>query len=132
MLLVGLPVLGLLGILEAGRTLAAPPSIAGEWTLEFGSVSNCAALGRLRQPALTISQSGASALITLNDGHASTLEATINGPTLTAKSLTHKSLTAAIAGKAGERVLDGRLTLEGCAPASFRAARRAPSTKPGS
>ena len=121
LLLVGVPVLGLLGILEAGRGIAAPPSISGDWTLQFDPAAPCAnGPASLRQPALSISQSGTGALITVNDGHATTLEASIDGSTLTAK-----SLTASIAGKPGERTLEGKMHFDGCAPAAFRAVRQA-------
>jgi len=126
MMLVGVPVLGLFGILEAGRSLAAPPSVSGDWTVEFDSAANCAGLARLRQPALTISQSGTEARITLNDGRATTLEASINESSLTAK-----SLTAAITGKAAQRVLEGKVELDGCGPVAFRAVRQAPAKKRG-
>jgi hypothetical protein len=113
--------MGLLGILEAGRRIPAPLSIAGEWTIEFDPAATCAnGPAGLRQPALSISQSGTEALITVNDGHATTLEATVKGPTLTAK-----LLTATIAGKLGERTLEGKMNFDGCAPVPFRAVRQA-------
>jgi hypothetical protein len=125
LLLVGLPVLGLLGILEAGRGIPAPLSIAGDWTLEFDPAAQCATgPAGLRQPALNISQSGTGALITVNDGHATMLEATVNGTTLTAK-----SLTATISGKPGARTLEGKMNFDGCAPVAFRAVHLAPKKR---
>jgi hypothetical protein len=125
LLLVGMPVLGLLGILEAGRGIPAPPSISGDWALEFDPAAPCAnGPASLRQPALSISQSGTEALITMNDGHATTLEATIDGTTLTAK-----WLTASIAGKLGARTLEGKMHFDGCAPVAFRAVRQAPKKR---
>ena len=126
MLLVGLPVLGLFGILEVGRSLAAPLSIGGEWTLEFDPAANCGGPARLRQPALNISQSGTSALIALNDGRTTTIDASIDGSTVAAK-----SLTATITGKQGQRVLEGKMDFDGCAPVAFRAVRQAPAKKRG-
>lgn len=121
MLFVGVPVVGLLGILQAGRNIPAPFSIAGDWTLEFDSAARCAnGPAGLRQPALSISQSGTSALIIFNDGHATTLEAAVDGATLTAK-----GFTATISGKLGARTLEGLMDFEGCAPVAFRAARQA-------
>jgi|HubBroStandDraft_1064217.scaffolds.fasta_scaffold01803_8 hypothetical protein len=123
--MVGVPVLGLLGILEAGRGIPAPLSIGGDWTLEFDPAAQCAnGPASLRQPALNISQSGTEALVTVNDGHATTLEATIHGATLNAK-----SLTAIIAGKPGERTLEGSMNFAGCAPVAFRAVRQAPKKR---
>jgi len=84
------------------------------------------ALARLRQPALSISQSGRGALITLNDGRSTTFPATLTGATLTAA-----SLTATLAGKPGERVLEGQFDFDGCAPVGFHAIRQAPAKKGG-
>ena len=125
LLLVGVPVLGLLGILEAGRAITAPLSVGGDWALEFDPAAPCATgPASLQQPALSISQSGTEALITVNDGHATTLEATINGSALTAK-----SLKASIAGKLGARTLEGMMRFDGCAPVAFRAVRQAPKKR---
>ncbi|MGD0364075.1 MAG: hypothetical protein ABSC93_24630 [Bryobacteraceae bacterium] len=120
MLLVGLPVLGLLGILDAGRSLRAPLSITGEWTVELDAGARCAAgPASPRQPALSISQSGSQATIALYDGHAAMFEATVEGTALTAG-----PLSATIAGQPGARTLEGTLNLEGCGPVAFRAVRQ--------
>jgi hypothetical protein len=111
-------VLGLLGILEAGRGIPAPLSISGDWTVEFDSPV-CAKAASAPPPALSISQSGVQALVTLNDGHASTQDATVDGPLLTAK-----SLTARISGKPDERRLEGKMDIPGCGPVAFHAARQ--------
>lgn len=117
----GIPLLGLLGILEAGRGIAAPPPISGDWTLQFDSAASCASgPAGLQQPALSISQSGTAALITVNDGHATTLEATLDSATLTAKSPA-ASITASIAGQLGGRTLEGKMLFDGCGPVAFRA-----------
>lgn len=121
-----MPVLGLFGILEAGRSIPAPPAISGDWTLQFDPAAQCVSgPAGLRQPALSISQSGTQALITVNDGHATTLEATIDGATLTAKSPA-AAISASIAGKPGARTLEGTLHFDGCPPVAFRAVRQAP------
>lgn len=120
MLLVGSPVLGLLGILEAGRGIRAPLAIAGEWTVVFDSGARCAAdPAGPRQPALSISQSGTQASITWNDGHATMFEANVQGTTLTAG-----PLRATIAGQPGARTLEGTMNLAGCGPLAFRAVRQ--------
>jgi hypothetical protein len=124
-LLVGLPVLGLLGILEAGRGIAAPPAISGDWTVDFGASGACG-VGRWRQPALSISQSGTDAIITINDGRTTAFEATVNGGMLTGA-----RLSATISGKPGARVLEGKLNLDGCSPVAFRAVRQVASKKRG-
>ena len=50
--LVGLPLAGLVAVLHAGRDLQAPPSIAGEWRIEFLPTA------AVEPPRFTISQSG--------------------------------------------------------------------------
>jgi hypothetical protein len=129
LLLVGVPVMGLLGILEAGRSIPAPLAIGGEWTLEFDPAAHCAnGPAALRQPAWNITQSGTEALITLNDGHATTLEATVDGASLSAKSPA-AGIAASIAGKPGARTLTGQMNFDGCAPVAFRAVRQAPKRR---
>ena len=129
LLMVGIPVLGLLGILEAGRSITAPLSIGGDWTVEFDTAPHCAnGPSVLRQPAFSISQSGTGALITLNDGHATTLEATIDGATLTAKTPS-AAIAATVAGKLDQRTMEGKVSLSGCAPVAFHAVRQAPKKR---
>src|SRR5215472_8504578 len=70
--LVGLPLLGLLGILRAGRHLTPPISMAGTWTLDadFSAVpvGHCTqVLANVLHGAVDISQSGDRLLLTLND-----------------------------------------------------------------
>jgi len=113
--MVGVPVLGLLGILEAGRGIAAPLSISGDYPIEYEPAAKCASL----PASLNISQSGTQALITLNNGQATALDATVTGATLTSK-----NLTAAISGSAGQRAIEGRMNVAGCAPVAFRAVRQ--------
>jgi len=111
--MVGVPVLGLLGILEAGRGLAAPVSIGGEWAIRFDRAPNC------RVPAvLNISQSGREATVTLGDGRL--LRATLDGATLSAA-----SLRAAISGKPASRGMAGSLDVDRCGSLAFHAVRRA-------
>jgi predicted deacylase len=124
--MVGVPVLGLLGILEAGRSIPAPLSVGGDWALESDPTANCAnPPGSLqRQLAWSISQSGAEAVITLHDGYGTTLEAAIDGATLTAKS-PGGAILATVAGKLDQRTMEGKVTLVGCAPVAFHAVRQA-------
>ena len=70
--LVGLPLLGLLGILRAGRHLTPPISVAGTWTLDADSsavpVGHCTQLlANVLHGAVDISQSGDRLLLTFND-----------------------------------------------------------------
>ncbi len=109
--------LGLLGILEAGRGIAAPLAVGGEWTLEFDAPGACANL----PSGLNISQSGAGVLIALKGARPVSMEGRVEGATLSAG-----WLTAAIGGKPGARTLEGALRIEGCRPAAFRAVRQVP------
>jgi hypothetical protein len=127
--MVGVPVLGLLGILRAGRSIQAPLSVAGEWAIEADPTANCAnPPGSLqRQLAWTISQSGTQATITLHDGYGTRLDAGIDGPTLTAGS-PGGTVAARITGGVEGRRMEGKITLPGCAPVAFHAVRQ---KKPG-
>jgi hypothetical protein len=127
--MVGVPVLGLLGILEAGRSIPAPLSIGGDWALQSDPTANCAnPPGSLqRQLVWSVSQSGTQAFITLHDGYATTLKATIDGATFTAKSSSGAiaaSVVATIVGPLDQRTMKGKVTLLGCAPVAFHAVRR--------
>ena len=120
--MVGLPVLGLLGVLEAGRHIPAPLSIGGEWTLVADPAWQCGgpAGAPLRQLTFNVSQSGTEALITLSDGRATAIEAVVAGRTVTAG-----SFHATIGGGLGARTLQGEVQFGGCPPAAFRAFRQA-------
>ncbi len=124
LLLVGLPLLGLLGILEAGRGIPAPLSVSGDWVVALDSTVDAAkdATSPCAPPqTLNISQSGPQATVTWNDGHTAPQGATIDGSTLTAK-----SFTAAITGKGTDRRLAGTMNFPGCASLAFHATRQAP------
>ena len=111
-----MPLLGLLGILEAGRGITAPMSVGGEWTIECEPASACAngAAG------LSISQSGTEAQVTLHDRLGTTFETVVSGDTLTAP-----ALHASISGGPRDRVLTGQLKIRGGMPMTFRAVRQA-------
>jgi hypothetical protein len=68
--LVGVPFLGLLGVLHVGDRVPAPLSLEGKWSLEADLGANrsspCSTrLGNFREPAIQISQSGMFVEITL-------------------------------------------------------------------
>ncbi len=69
--LVAPPFLGLVGILELGKGLAAPRSIGGEWQLDDASQKQAAApchgLVFEKQPTLKVSQSGLRAELVFAD-----------------------------------------------------------------
>ncbi len=60
--LVGLPLLGLAGVLRSGRHLSAPISVDGTWKIEADAKtlasSSCASVSTLLNSPLVISQSG--------------------------------------------------------------------------
>jgi len=60
----------------------------------------------------------------LNDGRAAAFPATIHGAVLAAP-----ALSAAIAGRPGERTLQGTMRFNVCAPIPFRAIRRPPMNR---
>jgi hypothetical protein len=88
--LVGAPLLALFGIIKAGRQLTPPISVGGIWHLkaDLGSVAvrSCAdSLSMtLRQPVLTISQSGKHLVVIFNDRRSSPAAGRIEYTTLTA------------------------------------------------
>ncbi|HUE00950.1 MAG TPA: hypothetical protein VMR62_15370 [Bryobacteraceae bacterium] len=122
LLVVGVPLVGLLGILRAGHGLRAPLSIGGEWSMAVDKEPACPSPpgSILWQLAFTVSQSGNDALITLSDGVGTALEGTING-----EALTTRAFTATIRGTQGARTLDGKINFAGCAPVGFHATRQA-------
>jgi len=86
--LVGIPLLGLIGILHGGRHLRAPLSVGGNWNLQadFSSWAGkpCGdLLANAKQPAITISQSGTLLVVALNNPQATALSGTLQGTVLT-------------------------------------------------
>lgn len=123
-LLVGVPLLGLAGVLKAGHALTAPISVGGAWTLE---TSPATSFGQtLRNSVLTISQSGSELVVSLNNGWTTTGAGTLAGDVIDAA----MPLPAAVAGpcgsdatlavkamvdsKAEPRTLHGTISIKGC------------------
>src|ERR1700733_1344449 len=71
-LLVGLPVLGLAGVLKAGRGLSAPASVDGTWRVEAeaAQATELPCLGRsfLENTSFSITQSGRDLVLNINRG----------------------------------------------------------------
>ena len=149
-LLVGVPLLGLLGILRAGEHLAAPISVGGTWNLEGDRAplagSRCkSALANISQPFFAISQSGSHLTFTLNNPEQTALPGTIRLNTVTVGSdsaladasgdCAHPQaihLQAALYKQRSQRVLLGTLSLAGCADCPslpFRAVRQSSVVK---
>ncbi len=88
--LVGVPILGLLGILRLGEGLTPPVSVGGAWSVEVSSqtVVDDSACGNSLihsdQPVLSISQSGPRLLLTFNNAEKTTLAGEIHDVTITA------------------------------------------------
>ena len=152
LLLVGAPLLGLLGILRCGQHLAAPASVDGTWSLEddltplAGSVCK-GAFANISQPFLSISQSGSRLTFTLNNPEQTTLPGTIRENTVSMGSESQAAdtsadctrprgirLQAALSQQGLQRSLIGTLSFAGCpdCPAlPFRAVRQRPPVKDG-
>jgi hypothetical protein len=140
-LLVGIPLLGVAGVLGAGRRLTAPISIAGSWDLQIDPSTNqaqsCVArLGFTRPTILDISQSGRYLTLTLNNQTKVGLQGTLQGKTVAAN-LTSPleascgpaglSLRAEVDPKDGPRIMSGILSFDGCpscGSAKFQAVRQ--------
>jgi hypothetical protein len=152
-LLVGLPVVGLVGVLKSGRALAAPISVDGIWQLQVDPAQVSALpcgklLAYTPDTALAISQSGKNFTLSLTNGSKSTASGVLDGTTLKASLVPAArsdepgcgngreiSLVATVDPKAEPRLLAGELSVSSCpscASVEFHAVRLAPPTKKGS
>jgi hypothetical protein len=140
-LLVGLPLLALVGVLRSGRSLNAPFSVDGAWKIDAGathpSVAPCENfLSSVSNSPVSISQSGTSLVIGLGGKTTTgmiagkTIKAQFagaNNPKATDCSDHSLTLTATLDPLTEPRTLSGRLSVEGCescAPVEFRAVRQ--------
>ncbi|MGA2413924.1 MAG: hypothetical protein ABSF59_05730 [Candidatus Sulfotelmatobacter sp.] len=159
-LLVGLPILGLVGVLKSGRNLTAPISVDGVWQLQADpaqlAASPCGQALASRSDATTfaISQSGKTFLLGFgsvnpSNGSRSVASGTIDGTRLRA-SLPANSIASAPDGGCGQgreltlaatvnpktdpRSLAGTFSIPdcpSCASIEFHAVRLAASSKKG-
>lgn len=148
--LVGIPLLGLIGIVHEGEGRNAPASVGGSWNVngDFAAWAGkpCAdLLAAGGQPTLSISQSGSMLSVVLGDAQATPLSGTIQGRTVTAGADDPKPsatadcraavrLNATVEKDENERTLAGTLELNtcaSCAPVAFRAVRHATPPKGG-
>lgn len=148
--LVALPITGLVGIIRSGRSLKAPTSVDGVWSVQAaaskGTIPSCvSALGLDRDTPVTFSQSGKN--FAINAGKAGGT-GVIEGTTLQASLRPAGTLptppncggdgsvllTATVDAKASPRVLSGALSVAGC-PAcesvEFHAVKQASTQKKG-
>ena len=90
-LLVVLPVLGLVGVLKAGRMLTAPLSVDGVWKVDGNAVRidglRCAVKDSLQGASLLITQSGRNLVLNLNSGFKATAWGLIDGGTIQASTV---------------------------------------------
>jgi hypothetical protein len=132
-LLVGLPALGVVGVLHAGKNLKPPVFLGGTWSLRVSAeVAGARPCGdsaiRLDGSTLTIFQSGPTLLITIDGEQKTLLEGEIKDLAVTA-SLVEQSvdkegassrnaipiyMEARVDQQAGHDFLPGLLKLTGC------------------
>jgi hypothetical protein len=150
--LVGSPLLGLLGILRTGRHLTAPTAVRGVWDLEadfapLASTACGALLATMRQPSLTISQSGTRLLFSIHDPAETGIPGAIQDSALTmgwegrepgrgsgeiCEDPPALYLKATVLHRGGKREMTGILGIDGCEkclPIHFRAFSQAPSAR---
>lgn len=87
--LVGLPVLGILGLLQVGQTLSAPISLAGKWNAQLipRNPQDLAGNNSLLRPGpttLNITQSGPNLLLSFEDDPKATFVGNIRDMTINA------------------------------------------------
>jgi hypothetical protein len=148
-LLVGLPLLGLVGVLKVGHSVSAPVSIDGAWKLDVDNpVSGpCGkALASLPTSAFNISQSGKNLVLNLNSRPAGS--ATIDGnrfngvlelsdvPVDDQACPNHSTLhlLASVDAKTEPRVMTGTISVNGCARCAtmnYQAVRQDSAAKRG-
>lgn len=140
-LLVGLPLLGLAGVLRSGRNLSAPISVDGTWKIDADSSVlasyPCSSAQSLLSSPLLISQSGKNLVITMGKTKAPSdgllenkrLRASIpQGSDISSPACGAGSfrLTAMVDTTSEPRTLSGTVSAPGCSsclPVQFRAVR---------
>ncbi len=146
-LLVGIPVLGVMGVLGAGRHLTPPISVAGNWDFRIdptaSQAESCLAdLGFTHSNVFSISQSGRYLTLKINNQPGATLIGDLRGKLVAANlslllaahcnGALGMSLTAEVEPEGVPRVMAGTLKFEGCPACGtghFQAARRELNTK---
>jgi hypothetical protein len=145
--LVGLPILGLFGVLRKGRSLTPPLSVDGSWKVQPDSLASLPC-GNSSQPSnvnLAIAQSGQTFTMDLGGAQKSPIFGALEGTTLKATGPSSAwpgdnscasghdfSLIATVDPKANPRALAGTISINDCAscsPVSFHAVRQVPAEK---
>jgi hypothetical protein len=134
LVLVGVPLVLLVGTLRAGRVLTAPSAISGNWSIEPVDPQRP---GQRIPPAMSIYQTGTDLLIAFHDSQKIRLAAKLeNGRIAGAvkhaqiatgeQEATITRMDAAVAGRFGYRSIEGQFTFgrcQSCAPLRFRATK---------
>ncbi len=145
-LLVGLPLLGLAGVLRSGRNLTAPIAVDGVWKIEADAsrlaAQPCAKIvSALSNTSVVISQSGKNLVLTFNNPSKTAASGTLEGKTLKATVVPVRdssskavcgddqpwTLTATVDPKTEPRSLTGVLSVNSCpscVPVEFHALRQ--------
>jgi hypothetical protein len=143
-LLVGLPLVGLAGVLRTGRSLVAPIAVDGVWKIESDANrlagQPCAkSVSSLSNTSVVISQSGKNLVLTFNNASKTVASGTIDGKSVKAPVvLTRDSsddrcsdqpveLTATIDPKSEPKSLSGTLSFNACpscVPVEFHALKQ--------
>ena len=113
--LVGLPVLGVLGLLQVGQTLSAPISLAGTWNAQLSpdTESTPADPGLLPRPmVLTITQSGSDVILVFDDDQRTTLVGKIQGAIIDATAVRQDGTTANYAADFGNTPRSFRASID--------------------
>src|SRR5271169_3891252 len=132
-LLVGLPLLGLAGVMRSGRGLSAPISVDGVWKFAMDSANlpagKCSkSLVSLQDSLVTVSQSGKGLTLSFNSASRAAGSGVIEGTTLNAAFSLHEvsanepgcgadsvlTLAATIDPKAEPRSMVGTISVSGC------------------
>ena len=138
--LVGLPLLGLVGILRSGRHLHAPISVDGSWKIEATSkapqTNSCAAVSTFVSSPFAISQSGRSLVVTFGNNKAvvpgslddKSVKTAVPGESDSSSGGCGTAiLTAVVDSNAEPKSMNGQLSFLGCqscAPVRFTAVRQ--------
>jgi hypothetical protein len=123
-MMIGISILGILGILQLGKSLEAPPSVGGVWSVQWAdlapAISACpsVAFGE-KSPKLTISQSGEELLITFPDANRTTFSGRLQGFLIDARAKHDPGLLlqATVDRQADPDQLQGTLTSSQCGTA---------------
>jgi hypothetical protein len=146
--LVGLPILGLMGVLKTGRTLTAPLSVDGTWKLQADLVRlqslPCGKALASPDLAMAVSQSGANFTLELVSGPKSQSSGVLDGTNWVASIMPFAGndaecgpgrefeLVAVLDPKANPQSISGTIAVSGCSacsPLEFRAFRQSSAGK---